>query len=156
MKIRKHQSGDEDKVELKMTPMIDVVFQLLIFFIFTFKIIPTEGEIGANMTPKESGSAAQPDEIDVTEKIKITLTSTPAGQLADIRLGEVSLGVDPSALTQSLKQTFVGPGGETGDTEVEIDAARELRYFYVIRASNAVMRSGIDKINFTDPRAAGQ
>ena len=35
---------DEKKSQLLMTPMIDIVFQLLIFFIMTFKITAPEGD----------------------------------------------------------------------------------------------------------------
>ena len=38
MKIR-NTGGDGEKIELQMTPMIDIVFQLLVFFIMTFKIV---------------------------------------------------------------------------------------------------------------------
>ena len=38
MRIR-HGATTLDKIELQMTPMIDIVFQLNIFFLFTFKIV---------------------------------------------------------------------------------------------------------------------
>ena len=38
-----------DKFELQMTPMIDVVFLLLIFFMLTFKITIPEGNFNINM-----------------------------------------------------------------------------------------------------------
>ncbi|MEM7457072.1 MAG: biopolymer transporter ExbD, partial [Planctomycetota bacterium] len=37
-RVRSKQSEEEIKVD--MTPMIDIVFQLLVFFIMTFKIVP--------------------------------------------------------------------------------------------------------------------
>ena len=47
MKIR--HTGREDKIQLQMTPMIDIVFQLLVFFIMTFKIILHEGDFNILM-----------------------------------------------------------------------------------------------------------
>jgi biopolymer transport protein ExbD len=38
-----------DKIELQMTPMIDIVFQLLVFFIMTFKIVSQEGDFNIKM-----------------------------------------------------------------------------------------------------------
>ncbi|MEC9149539.1 MAG: biopolymer transporter ExbD, partial [Planctomycetota bacterium] len=38
MKIRKIGTAEE-KIELQMTPMIDIVFQLLVFFVMTFKVV---------------------------------------------------------------------------------------------------------------------
>jgi biopolymer transport protein ExbD len=48
MKFRKLRSMTGDaKVEIQMTPMLDMIFQLLIFFILTFKPIVDEGQFGA-------------------------------------------------------------------------------------------------------------
>ena len=37
MKLRHTTTPMSDKVEMQMTPMIDIVFLLLIFFLFSFK-----------------------------------------------------------------------------------------------------------------------
>jgi biopolymer transport protein ExbD len=151
MKIRPR--ADETKVELQMTPMIDVVFQLLVFFLFTFKIVPTEGEIGVNMPPIAAGAKPKSDDIEITEKVKIKLRASDDGALIAIIVGENEIGENPSALTQLLRETVVGPGGAAPDAEVEIDGDRRLLYHFVIRVTNAVQRAGIKKINFTDPLA---
>ena len=49
MKIRHTTSSGQDKIELQMTPMIDIVFQLLVFFIMTFKIVSQEGDFNVKM-----------------------------------------------------------------------------------------------------------
>ncbi len=152
MKIRPRAS--DTKVELQMTPMIDVVFQLLVFFLFSFKIVPVEGEIGVNMPPVAAGAKPKSDDIELTEKVKIKLRSTDDGALIGIIVGENEIGENPAALTQVLKDSVVGPGGKASDAEVEIDGDRRLLYFFVIRVTNAVQRAGIKKINFTDPLAA--
>lgn len=152
MKLRK--AGNDTKVELQMTPMIDVVFQLLVFFLFSFKIVPVEGEIGVNMPPLAAGAKPRSDDIEITEKVKIKLRSSDDGALIGIIVGENEIGENPSALTQLLRDSVVGPGGKASDAEVEIDGDRRLLYFFVIRVTNAVQRSGIKKINFTDPLAA--
>ncbi len=38
-----------EKIEPQMAPMIDVVFQLLIFFMLTLKITSPEGDFNINM-----------------------------------------------------------------------------------------------------------
>lgn len=140
------------KVQTDMTPMIDVVFQLLIFFLFTFKIAPVEGEIGVNMPPLSIGSAVSQENPDV-EKVPIRLAAGSGGRLEDIRLGDNSLGNDLRKLTETLKGTYSGMLTSLGTkVEVEIDADRALDYYWVIRATNAVMRANIDNINFTDPK----
>ncbi|MFP6658896.1 MAG: biopolymer transporter ExbD, partial [Pirellulales bacterium] len=50
MKVRKkRKASGSDKVELQMTPMIDIVFQLLVFFILTFKVVAQEGDFDIRM-----------------------------------------------------------------------------------------------------------
>ena len=49
MRVRNVQRRAGEEIELQMTPMIDIVFQLLIFFIMTFKIIAPEGDFNIKM-----------------------------------------------------------------------------------------------------------
>ena len=60
MKIRHTGSALPDKIELNMTPMIDVVFQLLSFFMFTLKIAQVEG----NFNIKMPAATAAADDIE--------------------------------------------------------------------------------------------
>jgi biopolymer transport protein ExbD len=143
-----------NRMQTDMTPMIDVVFQLLVFFLFTFKIAPVEGEIGVHMPPITAGSAADTSEV-ATEKVPIRLRAGAGGRLETIELGERLLGGGESGLTQlaqTLRDTYGGPNAQPGEVEVEIDADRPLQYVWVIRATNAVMSAGIDAINFRDPK----
>ncbi len=51
----KHKNVTEDVTpDLPITPMLDMSFQLMAFFIFTFRPAPTEGQI-AMALPKEEG-----------------------------------------------------------------------------------------------------
>ena len=136
-----------------MTPMIDVVFQLLVFFLFSFKIVPTEGEIGVNMPPPTVGAKPKSDEIELTEKVRIRLRAGDDGDLVAISVGENDIGDSLSGLTQLLRENIIGPAGSADDAEVEIDADRHLLYHFIVRATNAIQRAGIKKINFTDPFA---
>ncbi len=73
MKFRgsgKHTGG---KVELMMTPMIDVVFQLLTFFIMTFKITAPEGDFFIKM-PQAAPSAGVPSDVQLPP-IKVRMTA---------------------------------------------------------------------------------
>lgn len=142
------------RVPTDMTPMIDVVFQLLVFFLFTFKITPVEGEIGVNMPPITAGSAVAQEE-STFEHVLIRLNAGVDGGLEEVRLGDNVLGGGEAglrALSELLKDSFGGPGGAISDVEVEIDAERTLRYYWVIRSTNAVMYAGISRIDFTDPK----
>ncbi|MEO1698553.1 MAG: biopolymer transporter ExbD [Planctomycetota bacterium] len=60
----------DEKHELEMTPMIDVTFLLLIFFMCTLKFKVLEGKLGAYL-PKDVGAQSTPQE--EIEKFKIQL-----------------------------------------------------------------------------------
>ena len=160
MKIRHKTGGLPDKIDINMTPMIDIVFQLLAFFIMSLKIVTMEGDFNIKMplgAPQESTTS--PD----IPPFKVRLTANANGDINTISIGERAL-----ASFEGLHQHIINIVGDprTGNTgaseaEVEIDADYNLKYENVIRAVTAV--SGvktedghvvklIEKIKFTPPR----
>jgi len=53
---------DQDKCEMEMTPMIDVTFLILIFFMVTLKFRTLEGQLSAYL-PKDVGPNSTPAEV---------------------------------------------------------------------------------------------
>jgi biopolymer transport protein ExbD len=159
MKIK---SKEEGKVEMMMTPMIDIVFQLLTFFIMTFKIAAQEGDFNIKMPLAASGG--MPEESSVPMKIR--LTANPGGQLAGIQMNDRSFAGFPQ-----LHQFIIGvigsdrgPGSVQATAEVELDCDYDLRYEEVVNAVTSV--SGyvgsdgqvvklIEKLKFSPPRPPG-
>ncbi len=160
MKIRHIESG-ETKIDLQMTPMIDIVFQLLVFFIMSFKIVAQEGDFNVRMPlaqPREG--PVNPD--NILPPMQLRLRSDAQGNLVGITLND-----QPFSSLDELHYFIIGSvGGEDPatreDAEVEIDCDYNLHYEYVIAAITAV--SGyvdettgqivklIDKIKFTPPK----
>lgn len=162
MKIRHHEHIG--KVDLAMTPMIDIVFLLNIFFLFTFKIVLPEGDFNVQMPSAAAARAAEPSEIP---PLRLVLRAAPTGELADLQLSGRSFGNgrDAFAQLQNYIRTQVVAGGEAAEEqEVEIDADYNLNYDYVVRAITAVtgyIENGqphklIERIKFTPPQAQGQ
>jgi len=144
---------------LQMTPMIDVVFLLLIFFLLTFKIIAPEGDFNIKMP--ESASEGLPD-IDQRPPIKVRLKANAAGELTAIGFGDRSLGRNFGEL-RALIIEIVGeePSPEEQElNEVELDCDYNLKYEYVVDAITAVsgyIKDGepiqtVGKIKFSPPR----
>lgn len=135
MKIR--HSGHREQVALQMTPMIDVVFQLMVFFVFTFKISLPEGDFNVRM-PAQAGVAAVPSE---TPLLKVRLRADENRNLAGLELGEVQInGTNPFFELQSkirgMADDSAGPGSV--DQEVEIESDYNLKYRYVMNAMTAI------------------
>jgi biopolymer transport protein ExbD len=159
MRIRSVGSRSET-VELQMTPMIDIVFQMLVFFIMTFKIVLPEGDFNIKM-PRAAPREGLPDEMSLPP-IQVRLTADQDGQLVGLRMND-----QPLASIQALHRRIIdlvgddrGPGSLAESAEVELECDFDLKYRYVIDAISAI--SGyvtpdqkvvklIEKIKFAPP-----
>jgi len=153
----------QSKVEMLMTPMIDIVFQLLTFFIMSFKIAAQEGDFNIKM-PLASPREGMPNENDVPLKVK--LTASPGGALSGITMGDrrfENYGQLQQAII-SMVGKDTGPG-KASTQEVELDCDYNLRYEEVVNAVTAVSgyatRDGqivklIEKLKFAPRHAEGK
>ncbi|HEX6962939.1 MAG TPA: biopolymer transporter ExbD [Lacipirellula sp.] len=135
MKIRHADHREETK--LQMTPMIDIVFQLMVFFVFTFKIALPEGDFNVRM-PSQAGAAAMPSETPI---LRVRLRADDQRNLAALELGDVQItGNNPFNELQTrirgLVDDSAGPGSV--EQEVEIEADYNLKYKYVMNAMTAI------------------
>ena len=158
---RRKESADE-KFKIPMEPMIDIVFQLLIFFMLTLKIAADEGDFDINM-PLGQQSKQNEDYKPIVE-YSVRLLADANGNLADIRVGDVSLGNDVPSCFQRLSnnvRSWASSGGSySDDLEVEIDADYGLHYENTIKAVAACTGymqgerrvKFLDKIKFAPPR----
>jgi biopolymer transport protein ExbD len=155
----KFKSRSNEKVEMQLTSMIDIIFLLLIFFVMTFKIAAQEGDFNIRM-PIGGGAGAA----DTTNlPIKLRLRSNTDGELIDIVVDDSrSFGNDFGKLRAFILQQTGGnapPNPEDGP-EVELDLDYNLRYAHVISAISAVtgQRQGdevkrlVERIKFAPPR----
>jgi biopolymer transport protein ExbD len=153
-----------DKIELQMTPMIDIVFQLNIFFLFTFKIVLPEGDFNIRMP---SAAAARTMEMSETLPMTLVMKSGPNGEMADLRLNSKSFGNGRDAFARLHAQirglvNDAGGPGTASEQEVEIDADYDLNYEYVMRAITAITgyiegdepHKLIERVKFTPPKKA--
>jgi biopolymer transport protein ExbD len=66
MRRRRHRGRAKHEVELNLAAMLDMAFQLLAFFILTFRPSPVEGELALNLPPPRAVArpveAGQPTE----------------------------------------------------------------------------------------------
>lgn len=165
MKFR-HKSAADQKVELQMTPMIDIVFQLLVFFIMTFKVVVREGDFNIRM-PSASSSSSTVEDFELP--VRVQLIAGVNGVLQDIVIDD-SESLSGSAtnnpqmydlLSQRIaaRKQESGGGNVASELEVEFDTDPDLKFEEQIRAITAVMgRFGpdgelitlADKIKFKD------
>ena len=158
--MAKRESSLGDKISIDMTPMIDVVFQLMSFFMCTLKIVSPEGDFDIRM-PLGVAAAAAPDDQQVPP-IRVKLSANPDDALAGI-----TMNGQPVADFEELRKRIValvgtdtGPNSLAERTEVELDCDYGLKYVNVVRAITSVsgkVQDGqivelIKKIKFTPPK----
>jgi biopolymer transport protein ExbD len=143
--------------------MIDIVFQLLIFFIFTLKIVTEEGDFNINMPIGAVDPNSPPP---AYQALTVQLRSRPDGHLEQIVLGSNVWTFDATrpqavfdALGSKITEHARSAGGYTDDLEVEIDADYNLNYQYTMSAVSACRGGrggrGIEKIKFAAPVRPG-
>ncbi len=160
MKIRHTGSRSDEKVELQMTPMIDIVFQLLIFFIMTFKIVAIEGDFNIKM-PSAEPSQGEPDPLQTTP-LKLILKANKNGTLKSIRLNERKFdSMNELGLFIISNYGADSPSSLRDAVEVELDCDFHLHYAHameaITRISGFVDDAGkivplIEKIKFSPPK----
>lgn len=162
MKFR-NRGDSSGKIDIPMAPMIDIVFQLLIFFIFTLKIVTEEGDFNINMPIGAVDPSSPPP---AYQALNVQLRSRPDGQLEQIVLGSNVWTFDATrpqavfdALGSKITEHARSAGGYTDDLEVEIDADYNLNYQYTMSAVSACRGGrggrGIEKIKFAAPIRPG-
>jgi biopolymer transport protein ExbD len=99
------------EVEVPVTPMLDMAFQLLTFFILTYRPAPTEGQFSMNLLPAQKTaeiSKEQPKDTQQTldaslRTLKTVLRAAPNGLI-----GEMTLADKPISGMDELKKELEG------------------------------------------------
>ena len=135
-----------------MTSMIDIVFQLLVFFILTFKPLVQEGDYNVRMPLATTESSEIEDTPDV---IRVLLRAGDSGAIATIEVDdEVEVKTLTGEKVEDLyaqlnefidQKVSAGDDPEDGvETEVEFDIDSNLKYGYTVRAIEAVSGKQLD------------
>jgi len=150
-----------DKIHIDMTPMIDVVFQLISFFMFSLKVVSPEGDFDIRMPLGRAANAIMDDQ--QVPPIRVKLSAGPDGTLSGISMNgnPISDFNDLQKKVVSLVGAGRGPDSLADKTEVEMDCDYGLNYADVVRAITAVsgtVQDGqvvelIKKIKFAPPKA---
>ena len=149
MKIR-HKASSGDKMETPMSAMIDVVFQLLIFFMLTLKIIEPEGNFDINMP---LGAPAQSSMSDADlPPFKVRMEADPAtGEMSQLYYNGQPMGTGTNAflrlnseILKSVNSLKAAGPGALEKQEVEIDPDFGLKYKNIIAAISACSGKMVD------------
>ncbi|MEM9940111.1 MAG: biopolymer transporter ExbD [Planctomycetota bacterium] len=159
--MRLRQTENEE-IKLNMTSMIDIVFQLLVFFVMTFKVTAMEGDFSIKM-PLASQTEDVIDDI-LPEQIDIRLVAGENGVISRIIVDNDTVFTDENmfnSLTSLIEEMIAAEGDpeEGADTEVQFDIDYNLKYSYTVKAiesvsgrvqSDGTIKKLIEKVKFKD------
>ena len=164
---RRKAEVSEEEVVMNFTSMLDVVFNILFFFVATFSPPAPERSFDINLPPPKLGQAGEAaansdlptdEEAVLFDDITITLTAGANGELAGIRIEQRQIEGGLSRLTAEIRraaQQVVGLSGTKLDAAM-IVAAPTLKYKHLIEVMDACRAADINKINFAEPKAAAK
>jgi biopolymer transport protein ExbD len=131
MRIRSHPQGG---VKIDMTPMIDIVFQLLVFFALTLKVASLEGDLAMQPSADHGHSSAAPETVP---PLAVTLLADEQGGLHSVELN----GRPLAGLAQLHDEVaaILGPDPAlAAQTEARLDCDQHLAYEHTIAAVTAL------------------
>ena len=143
---------EENDTELQLTPMIDVVFQLLIFFLVGTKFRVPEGELEAYL-PHKGGASGRAD-IKELREIRITLLVSRGGSRAEplVRIDDTRPGAQVAGGRMAWLEQRINQLAQDRETRenvpVIIEVEPHLVYKWVIRTLNICRRAGFTEVSF--------
>ncbi len=131
---RKDKSGDMEGAEIEMTPMIDVVFQLLIYFVVTIQPV----DISAHLDVFRPAAGAPPPEIEEPPR------------MIRIEIHRQALVINGRSVDMPSLQHILGRLAEASQSQtVVISAARDSRHEQLVDVLNHCARVGMHNLSVT-------
>jgi biopolymer transport protein ExbD len=163
---RRNKQGN---VELNLAAMLDMAFQLLTFFILTFKPAPIEGQVDLRLPPPEPVTQVKADQkagqdfnnpnpVAGLNSLIISVLPNRSGQIGSLAIGE---GNVPTIyqLESRLKTVLADPGSPFDQVIVQVGSA--LRYEELMKVIDICTRQTLPngkkltKLSFVElPNAA--
>jgi biopolymer transport protein ExbD len=155
-------------VELNVTAMLDMAFQLLAFFILTFRPAPIEGQLSLHLPPPQPTdnvesltlAGSNPKNMDHAAGLNTLVISAfadGAGRLASMAVGEVKVD-DLAGLDRTLRGILADP--DVVFDQVIIQVGASLRYEELMRVMDVCARQRLrggkqlSKLSFVELPAA--
>jgi len=139
------KKAEIEEVPMELTPMIDVVFLLLIFFIVTIKFKVLEGKLVTEL-PKDEGTARVDDVMQI-DKIEIDIVpqaSAPGGFITQVN-GQTMRDMNELRATVSR---FVEAAPEDKPARSTLHPRAEINYEQVVTVVDNLLKVDLTDITF--------
>ncbi len=159
----KKKKKNVEEIQIPITPMLDMAFQLLTFFILTFHPMPSEGQFSMNLLPAApatdmqgpaSEAASDPSVPASLKTLPTVLRAGAGGMLGRVSLGEADVqGMD--SLKRELETILKDPTLPFDQALIKVDPY--LKYSELMQVIDVFSSLKLTKISFAElgPGEAG-
>lgn len=140
MKTSSRARPTEGGIQVNLVPMINMVFLLLIYFLFTLSKTTQEGLL-QTQTPGGQGQLSKTEEIAEEEEARVRIVRSATG------IGLFFRGWPVSDLRDLARQIRPLPT----NTPILIDAEPNVPYSEVVRVQNICLKTGHRNVVYTIP-----
>ena len=141
---RKKRRGPRPRMQPPLTPMIDVTFQLLLFFLLTFTFREAEGLIPGTLPKGDVGATTLTDQPSIHIRVR-PAPGDPLGAVFEVK-GESRQFRQAGELHAVLEARKLTEGSER--TPVVIEPRGDVLWEHVVNAFNQAVRAKYVKIGF--------
>ena len=156
-----HEEAKHEEIEIQITPMLDMAFQLLTFFILTYRPAPSEGQFALNLLPAQkvidTKAEAPPDPkagSDIDPALKTVTTKLRAGgggELAGVTMGDNDVPLNE--IPEQLKKLYKNPDLPFDQALIQVDP--KLKYSELMKIINYFSEAEVTKISFAELEGGG-
>jgi biopolymer transport protein ExbD len=148
-------------VQLPITPMLDMSFQLLAFFVMTFQSASAqEGQLDMYLPKAGTPAAKAPDQVDLTkdsdadidkESDLTVAVSSRGGDIESLLIREKA-GSTPVSDLKALRSALVKLRAGLGNPDaIKIEADGRLKYGKLVDVMDACLGAGFKSVGFAPP-----
>jgi biopolymer transport protein ExbD len=177
--VRTRRGEPAGEIALPITPMLDMAFQLLFFFIMTFNPADLEGQMDLSLPSdadkaahdqkdvnpmKESTKELEPEfPSDLTVKVRTQLDGRNDGEISalfvrgiDAKEDSIS-GADEAAMLEGLaKYLAEKQAGLTNKEAIKVQGDGKLKVKAIIHVMDVCRKAGFNNVSFVPPEDFGK
>ncbi len=155
MSLRRKRTGLPEEVPFPVTPFLDMAFQLLAFFILTFR--PPSNELRLDLYlptaaaalpqwPQATAKAPSLDDPDLETDLVVAVRANPDGSIGNLKLGDTAV-TDLSSLEARLTRYRSVLSGQP--LRIRLEAPDILRYEEAAKLIATCSRAGVSSVKLS-------